>query len=180
MEKTLSSLNETLIAANKTASVSTRLGNWNLTEGTDSSLYFRHTQGTSDLTVVDATFASNQCGSFVSEGIIFCWSSLPSCADFVQLENRPQLLQSGRCLLYRLCLFQWILQSSAWWLVPHLCLQQVQEFRWLQRCDHFDRKNCNIYFFKIFIKNIRMTASWRPTAVRPLMIGGRQGFALMR
>merc|ERR550532_715514 len=47
LEQTLSSLNETLIAANKTASVSTR-----------------HTQGTSKLTVVDATFASSQCGSF--------------------------------------------------------------------------------------------------------------------
>merc|ERR1712241_1011632 len=47
MEKTLNSLNETLIAANKTASVSTR-----------------HTQGTSDLTVVDALFTSTQCGAF--------------------------------------------------------------------------------------------------------------------
>merc|ERR1712154_95418 len=50
--ETLISLNETLIAANKTASVSTR-----------------HTKSTSPLTVVDATYASSQCGSFT----LFSW-----------------------------------------------------------------------------------------------------------
>merc|ERR1711936_619448 len=58
MEKTLSSLNETLIAANKTASVSTR-----------------HTQGTSDLTLVDATFTSTQCGAFT----LTSWSTTLNC-----------------------------------------------------------------------------------------------------
>merc|ERR1712184_194355 len=58
MEKTLSSLNETLIAANKTASVSTR-----------------HTQTVDKLTLVDATFTSNQCGAFT----LTSWSTTINC-----------------------------------------------------------------------------------------------------
>ena len=71
IEKTLANVNETLTAANKTASLSTR--------SIPSYLYehyeykwslFRHTSSSGntpdDLTVVDATYASSQCGSFVS------------------------------------------------------------------------------------------------------------------
>merc|ERR1719400_1653101 len=58
MEQTLNSLNETLIAANKTASVSTR-----------------HTKGTSDLTLVDALFSSTQCGAFT----LTSWSTSLNC-----------------------------------------------------------------------------------------------------
>merc|ERR1712224_638207 len=60
MEQTLNSLNETLIAANKTASVSTR-----------------HTKATSDLTLVDALFSSTQCGAFT----LTSWSTSLNCYE---------------------------------------------------------------------------------------------------
>ena len=65
MEQTLSSLNETLIAANKTASVSTRFCIWGFVHDIEPRLLFRHTQTASDLTLVDALFTSTQCGAFV-------------------------------------------------------------------------------------------------------------------
>ena len=75
MEETLNGITDTLIAANKTASAATRLVKMLKSEKLTSMDIFRHTSqgGTEpdDLTLVDATFSSTQCGAFVRHNSIF-------------------------------------------------------------------------------------------------------------
>ena len=125
MEKTLSSLNETLIAANKTASVSTRFVCEGLFLIIYPLLHLRHTQGTSDLTLVDATFTSTQCGAFVRHLPTSILYNAGPFLDPDQLEHHPELLPRHWCLHHtNIHSLQWRnLHSGAGWLVPRLLLQ---------------------------------------------------------
>ena len=139
MEETLANVTETLLAANKTASAATRLARTELENLTNN--LFRHTSSSGtepdDLTILDATFASNQCGSFVSP-VCPLLLSYPDTSDSLQLESQHQLLQCYRCGGRIECVQQGILHPQGQRLVPHLCLQQVQEHRQLQRRERAD------------------------------------------